>query len=188
MRLKEYQRRRRFTITPEPPGDINGLQRQNRGLTYVIQKHLATHLHYDLRLEWRGVLLSWAIPKGPSLDPSIKRLAVQTEDHPIEYADFEGVIPTGEYGAGTVELWDRGTWQPDDPDVDTALRQGELKFTLFGERLKGSWVLLQIRGGFGKRLMHPSWLFIKRRDAHASLAEIANEDRRSMSTRHLRAS
>lgn len=134
------------------------------------------------------MLLSWVLPKGPSLDPSIKRLAVQTEDHPIEYADFEGVIPTGECGAGTVELWDRRTQQPDDPDVDTALRKGELKFTLFGERLIASWVLLQFHGRFGKRLMLPSWLLIKRRDANASLADLVNEGRRSMSTRYLRAS
>ncbi len=118
----------------------------------MIHKHQASHLHYDLRLEWRGVLLSWAVPKGPSLDPATKRMAVQVEDHPLEYGDFEGVIPAGEYGGGTVMLWDRGTWTPEDPDVDAALKKGELKFTLHGKKLRGSWVLVRTRLGYGRSL------------------------------------
>jgi bifunctional non-homologous end joining protein LigD len=107
---------------------------------------MSSHLHYDFRLEWRRVLLSWAVPKGPSLDPAVKRLAMQTEDHPVEYADFEGVIPAGQYGSGTVMLWDRPTWQPQNSDVDASLQKGEIKFTLFGKKLQGSWVLVRTRG------------------------------------------
>ena len=107
-----------------------------------MQKHLASHLHYDLRLEWNGVLLSWAVPKGPSIDPQDKRLAMHVEDHPIEYGTFEGVIPEG-YGAGIVMLWDQGTWEPETEDVDASLRKGDLKFRLNGFKLKGSWVLVR---------------------------------------------
>lgn len=135
-------------------------------LIYVVQKHRARQLHYDFRLEWGGVLLSWAVPKGPSLDPTVKRLAVQTEDHPLDYAGFEGIIPEGGYGAGKVMVWDRGTWAPDDPDVDSALRRGELKFTLYGQKLKGSWVLVRTRG-YGTSSAQPSWLLIKRQDQYA---------------------
>ncbi|HEV2687494.1 MAG TPA: DNA polymerase ligase N-terminal domain-containing protein, partial [Bryobacteraceae bacterium] len=133
MPLKEYRRKRDFTITAEPKGISKPSRSAKRSLAYVIQKHQASHLHYDFRLEWNGVLLSWAIPKGPSLDPAVKRLAAQVEDHPLEYGGFEGVIPAGEYGGGTVMLWDRGTWTPEEPDVDAALRKGELKFTLHGK-------------------------------------------------------
>jgi bifunctional non-homologous end joining protein LigD len=131
-------------------------------LSYVVQKHRASHLHYDFRLEWKGVLLSWAIPKRPSLDPSVKRLAVPTEDHPLEYGRFEGVIPEGHYGAGTVEIWDRGTWTPQVEDVDAALKDGEVLFTLSGHRLSGAWALVRTRGlrGTGRR---PAWLLIRRR-------------------------
>ena len=115
-----------------------------------MQKHLASHLHYDFRLEHDGVLLSWAVPKGPSLDPTIKRLAMHVEDHPIEYGEFEGVIPSG-YGAGIVMLWDRGTWTPEIDDVDAALKKGDLKFTLDGYKLKGSWVLVRTKGWLGAR-------------------------------------
>jgi bifunctional non-homologous end joining protein LigD len=187
MGLKEYQRKRRFEVTPEPAGKDGAVQGQNGDLIYVVQKHQAAHLHYDFRLEWNGVLRSWAIPKGPSLDPSVKRLAVATEDHPLEYGDFEGVIPAGEYGAGIVMLWDKGTWRPDVPDVDTALQKGELKFALFGERLKGSWVLVRIRA-FGKSGTRPSWLLIKHRDAYASRRDITKEEPFSVVTRRLLAS
>lgn len=126
----------------------------------MVQKHRATRLHYDLRLEHEGVMLSWAVPKGPSLDPAVKRLAMPTEDHPIAYNTFEGVIPEGEYGAGTVMVWDRGTWEPEVPDVTAALERGDLKFTLHGEKLGGSWVLVRTRAG--------SWLLIKHRDEAAA--------------------
>jgi DNA ligase D-like protein (predicted 3'-phosphoesterase) len=127
MKLKEYRKKRQFDVTPEPHGAGNVREMENEPLIYVVQKHMASHLHYDFRLEWRGVLLSWAVPKGPSLDPAVKRLAMQTEDHPVEYAGFEGVIPEGQYGAGTVMLWDRGTWEPETPDVDASLQKGEIK-------------------------------------------------------------
>src|SRR5262249_37789526 len=133
MPLEQYRRRRRFGVTPEPKG---GTPRpRTKKLVYVIQKHRATALHYDFRLEWKGVMLSWAVPKGPSLDPKDKRLAMPTEDHPIEYNKFEGVIPEGEYGGGTVMIWDRGSWTPESLDVDAALKKGELKFSLDGEKL-----------------------------------------------------
>ena len=148
----------------------------------MIQKHRATQLHYDFRLEWNGVLLSWAVPKGPSLDPSAKRLAMPTEDHPREYADFEGTIPEGQYGAGTVMLWDRGTWSPEETDVDASLKEGELKFTLNGKKLKGSWVLVRTRRSASGR---PSWLLIKHRDAFASRRDITVGEPRSVVSKRL---
>jgi len=158
--LRDYQRKRNFDVTPEP----KPARRANHAqLAYVIQKHQASHLHYDFRLEWNGVLLSWAVPKGPSVDPSVKRLAMQVEDHPVDYANFEGVIPEGEYGGGTVMVWDRGTWEPEIPDVDAALRKGDLKFTLHGQKLRGSWVLVRTPRG---------WLLIKHRDEYASKEDI----------------
>ena len=136
--------------TSEPAGDVKAKKAGERPLIFVIQKHRASQLHYDFRLEFAGVLLSWAVPKGPSLDPSIKRLAMQVEDHPIDYAGFEGVIPEGEYGGGTVMVWDRGTWIAESDDIEAALKKGDLKFTLQGEKLHGSWVLVRTRG-FGSK-------------------------------------
>ncbi len=162
MALEEYKRKRDFRTTPEPEGTV-AAKRTER--FFCVQKHLASHLHYDLRLEHDGVLLSWAVPKGPSLDPQTKRLAMHVEDHPVAYGDFEGVIPEG-YGAGIVMLWDRGTWTPEVDDVDAALKKGDLKFTLNGYKLKGSWVLVRTGGrwagarGGGAR----AWLLIKHRD------------------------
>src|SRR5437660_11095361 len=131
MSLTEYRKKRRFDVTPEPKGK-KAPRRRTKKLAFVVQKHRATALHYDFRLEWKGVMLSWAVPKGPSYDTAVKRLAMQVEDHPIEYNDFEGIIPEDEYGGGTVMIWDRGTWTPENLDVDAALRKGELKFTLEG--------------------------------------------------------
>jgi len=170
MALEEYRRKRDFKKTPEPPPVVPAKKATGTRF-FCVQKHLASHLHYDFRLEHNGVLLSWAVPKGPSLDPTTKRLAMHVEDHPIEYGDFEGVIPSG-YGAGIVMLWDRGTWTPEVDDVDAALKKGDLKFTLDGYKLKGSWVLVRTKGawsGGGDR----SWLLIKHRDDWAGDVDIA---------------
>jgi bifunctional non-homologous end joining protein LigD len=164
MALEEYRKKRDFTKTPEPAGTVAKKKRPE--LFFCVQKHLASHLHYDFRLEHNGVLLSWAVPKGPSLNPRDKRLAMHVEDHPFDYGDFEGVIPEG-YGAGIVMLWDRGTWSPEVDDVDAALKKGDLKFTLNGYKLKGSWVLVRTSGRFpGARSGNDgrSWLLIKHRD------------------------
>jgi bifunctional non-homologous end joining protein LigD len=172
MPLEEYKRKRNFNKTPEPAGKV--ATRKNRSLFFCVQKHLASHLHYDFRLEHNGVLLSWAIPKGPSLDPKTKRLAMMVEDHPLEYGEFEGVIPEG-YGAGIVMLWDRGTWTPETDDVGAALKKGDLKFTLDGYKLKGSWVLVRT-GGYGRSgkgsADNRSWLLIKHRDDWAGELDI----------------
>ena len=160
--LAEYTRKRRFDVTPEPRG--GGRRESPSRREFVVQKHRAGHLHYDFRLEHGGVMLSWAIPKGPSPDPSIKRLAMLTEPHPLEYNDFEGVIPEGEYGGGTVMIWDRGTWEPEVPDVDAALAKGDLKLTLHGRKLQGSWVLVRTR--------NRQWLLIKHRDTAASTDDL----------------
>ena len=169
--LRKYRSKRNFDVTSEPSGGESAPGSSKKGLAYVIQKHQASHLHYDFRLEWNGVLLSWAIPKGPSLDPSVKRLAAPVEDHPIDYGGFEGVIPESEYGGGTVMVWDQGTWTPEVPDVDAALHKGELKFRLNGKKLKGSWVLIRTKGGYGGS-RKPQWLLIKHRDQYASTEDV----------------
>lgn len=184
MSLTEYQRKRRFGVTPEPSGGKKAARKRGPGLAYVIQKHRATQLHYDFRLEWEGVLISWAVPKGPSLDPSVKRLATRVEDHPLDYGGFEGVIPEGEYGGGTVMLWDKGTWVPDQEDTGGALEKGELKFTLRGKKLKGSWVLVRTRG-FGKNPTRPSWLLIKHRDRYASTKDVTASEPYSVASHRL---
>jgi bifunctional non-homologous end joining protein LigD len=184
MSLKVYRSKRNFNATPEPKGEQRG-SGSSRGLLYIIQKHQATALHYDFRLEWQGVLLSWAIPKGPSLDPSVKRLAMQTEDHPLEYGGFEGVIPEPGYGAGTVMLWDRGTWKPEDPNVAKSLRSGELKFSLFGKKLRGSWVLVRTKTGYGSTAGKPAWLLIKHRDQFASQSDVLTAEPRSVKSKRL---
>lgn len=184
MALEKYRQKRNFTSSPEPAGDPAlvsaraGKAPASEGLFFCVQKHLASHLHYDFRLEHNGVLLSWAVPKGPSLDPKTKRLAMHVEDHPIEYGTFEGVIPEG-YGAGIVMLWDQGTWTPESEDIDAALEKGDLKFTLDGYKLKGSWVLVRTAGrwaGGGGR----SWLLIKHRDDWAGDVDITEFAPRSV--------
>jgi bifunctional non-homologous end joining protein LigD len=160
--LAEYNRKRRFEVTPEPPGRPG--RRRTKGLAFVVQKHRATALHYDLRLEHEGAMESWAVPKGPSLDPAHKRLAMMTEPHPMDYNAFEGVIPEREYGGGTVMIWDRGTWEPETADVTAGLAKGELKFRLRGRKLNGSWVLVRTR--------NRQWLLIKHRDRFASTDEV----------------
>jgi bifunctional non-homologous end joining protein LigD len=177
MALNEYRKKRDFKISPEPSGEKASPKNPKSSLIYVVQKHRASHLHYDFRLEFRGALLSWAIPKGPSLDPSVKRLAMHVEDHPVDYGGFEGTIPEGEYGGGTVMVWDKGTWSPESPDVAAALEKGDLKFTLHGKKLKGSWVLVRTRG-YGSS-SKTSWLLIKHRDDFASNIDIAQEMPRS---------
>src|ERR1700689_4841325 len=144
MTLVKYKEKRNFKITPEPSGDGSTKRAADEKRLYVIQKHRATQLHYDFRLEFEGVLLSWAVPKGPSLDPSVKRLAMHVEDHPVDYGSFEGIIPQGEYGGGTVMLWDRGDWEPLG-DPHEGYRSGKLKFKLAGQKLRGNWMLVRIK-------------------------------------------
>jgi bifunctional non-homologous end joining protein LigD len=173
MALTEYKKKRKFDKTPEPgPKE----KRTRTGRLFVIQKHRATQLHYDFRLEVDGVLKSWAVPKGPSLDPSVKRLAMQVEDHPVDYAKFEGVIPEGEYGGGTVMVWDYGTYKTENTDdVSQALRKGELKFSLNGKKLKGSWVLVRTRDR--------QWLLIKHKDYYTTEEEVTEIAPASILTR-----
>lgn len=169
-RLSKYRAKRDFSKTPEPSGAKRATRksRKPKAPFFCVQKHLASSLHYDFRLEHAGVLLSWAVPKGPSLDPRDKRLAMRTEDHPLDYGRFEGVIPEG-YGAGIVMLWDRGTWSPAPgfEDVDRAIEKGELKFELAGVKLKGSWVLVRTRD-------ERTWLLIKHRDNWAGEIDVTD--------------
>jgi len=162
--LAEYNAKRDFSRTAEPAGKVP--KARGKALHFVIQKHAASHLHYDFRLELDGVMKSWAVPKGPSLDPTVRRLAMEVEDHPISYNTFEGTIPQGEYGGGTVMLWDRGTYEADDDGGAASLRRGyekgELRFVMHGQRLQGGFVLARL-----KRPGRPQWLLIKRRDDHA---------------------
>ena len=183
MSLDPYRQKRNFQVSPEPRGRERGAAALKPRLQFVVQKHRATQLHYDFRLEFKGVLLSWAVPKGPSLDPSVKRLAMQVEDHPLEYGGFEGVIPEGEYGGGTVMVWDRGDWVPEVADVEKALEKGDLKFTLHGKKLRGSWVLVRTRGYGGSE--GRSWLLIKHRDQYASTIDIVADKPRSVISRRL---
>src|SRR3954470_2006261 len=173
MSLKEYKRKRDFKKTPEPAGKVKA----SKGRHFVIQKHAASRLHYDFRLEHDGTLKSWAVPKGPSLDPSVKSLAVEVEDHPIEYASFEGTIPQGEYGGGTVMVWDHGTWEPSTDDPAAALKAGKLSFQIHGEKLSGGWMLVRMGGGGGWGGRgggggggEPQWLLRKNEDKAAKPA------------------
>lgn len=190
-RLREYRDRRDFKRSPEPSG-ADGRKPGNRTI-FVIQKHDASQLHYDFRLAIDGVLKSWAVPKGPSLDPRVKRLAVATEDHPLDYADFEGVIPVGEYGGGTVMVWDAGTWKNCSHDdhnrrmsAERALAAGKLSFELWGKKLSGKWALVRMDrdGSRGK----DQWLLIKERDeaADARRNPVSTEPRSVLSNRTLK--
>src|SRR5208282_1996562 len=183
MSLDEYKRKRRFEETPEPPPKVEKQSRHR----FVVQRHAATRLHYDFRLEMEGVLKSWAVPKGPSLDPADKRLAMQVEDHPVSYYDFEGTIPKGNYGGGTVMVWDAGTWEPLSPvpvngeyvpgtekEAAAMLAKGDLKFRLKGKRLKGDFALIHIKGRSGSK--GNEWLLIKKKDDHVVAGFDINED------------
>ncbi len=163
--LKKYRQMRDFGQTPEPSGGKP--KRKPKLPMFVIQKHHASHLHYDFRLEMEGVLKSWAVPKGPSYDPTVKRLAMMTEDHPYDYGSFEGVIPEGNYGAGNVIIWDTGLWEFIEPGDDPleALHQGKLTFRLYGKKMFGEWALVKIRGRSPKG---NEWLLLKHRDQYAN--------------------
>jgi bifunctional non-homologous end joining protein LigD len=179
--LAEYNAKRDFTRTAEPAGKVP--KARGKALHFVIQKHAASHLHHDFRLELDGVMKSWAVPKGPSLDPTVRRLAMEVEDHPISYNTFEGTIPQGEYGGGTVMLWDRGTYDAEDGGGADALRRGyekgELRFQMNGKRLQGGFVLARLR-----RPGRPQWLLIKRRDEHADPdRDITEEETTSVVTK-----
>src|SRR4051812_8822974 len=168
--LTLYNNKRAFRRTPEPQGKIAKL-RPGKELQFVIQRHDASHLHYDFRLELNGVLKSWAIPKGPSMNPTDKRLAVEVEDHPLSYGTFEGTIPEGNYGAGTVEIWDKGWYEPEQAEgdiqdsIEQQIQKGSLKFILHGEKVKGSFALVRIKSDKDKKR---NWLLIKHNDEFAS--------------------
>lgn len=160
-KLEEYNQKRNFEITSEPEGRA---EESEEGLRFVVQRHIARRDHYDFRLEWDGALLSWAVPKGPSFNTRDKRLAVEVEDHPLEYRNFEGTIPKGEYGGGTVMLWDEGIWEPYG-DVDQGLHEGSLKLVLRGRRLRGKWALIRMKPKAGENAKN--WLLLKEKDEHA---------------------
>jgi bifunctional non-homologous end joining protein LigD len=170
MSLQLYNKKRKFTDTPEPKGSKGKTGRG--GLQFVVQKHHASHLHYDFRLEMEGVMKSWAVPKGPSLDPSVKRLAMQVEDHPISYNTFEGIIPKGNYGAGTVKIWDKGIYasvktadpKESEKELLKGLKKGHLKFIMLGKRLKGLFSLVRFGSGDGDE---KHWLLVKDKDKYA---------------------
>jgi bifunctional non-homologous end joining protein LigD len=166
-RLASYREKRDFTKTSEPVG---AKKSSRKGNGYLIQKHEARNLHFDFRLEHEGVLKSWAIPRGPSMDPGDKRLAVRTEDHPVEYGKFEGSIPKGQYGGGTVMLWDEGTWEPLE-DPDEGFREGKLKFVVHGKRLQGGFALVRLRSDTGRKQGKENWLLIKEKDEFARPGE-----------------
>src|SRR3979411_64953 len=188
--LTEYRRKRVCARTQEPSGDKTESPPRQGKLRFVIQKHAARNLHFDLRLELDGVMKSWAVPKGPSLDPSVKRLAMQVEDHPIDYNTFEGTIPKGEYGGGSVMLWDRGTYSSDvatSPDEEEdalreGLKRGDLKITFHGDRLHGSYALIRMKFARDKSSSKPQWLLIKHRDEFASDQDVVAENMTSVET------
>src|SRR3954465_10495603 len=188
--LAEYRKKRDFSRTREPSGEKEVAPARAGRLRFVIQKHAASHLHFDLRLELDGVMKSWAVPKGPSLDPSVKRLAMQVEDHPIDYNTFEGTIPQGEYGGGTVMLWDRGTYSADaatSPDGDEAairegLRRGDLKISFHGDRLHGSFALVRMKFARDGSSSKPQWLLIKHRDEFATDDDVVADNMTSVDT------
>ncbi|MBV8801882.1 MAG: ATP-dependent DNA ligase, partial [Gammaproteobacteria bacterium] len=159
MKLDLYNKKRNFKKTSEPEGKVS---HKHKNL-YVIQKHAASHLHYDFRLELNGILLSWAVPKGPCLDPSVKRLAMHVEDHPVEYGHFEGIIPKGQYGGGTVMLWDLGTWISNDENPTAAYKKGHLRFEIKGKKLKGQWNLIRFHNAKDDK----SWFLVKTNDKYA---------------------
>jgi bifunctional non-homologous end joining protein LigD len=181
-KLARYQEKRDFTRTGEPSGD--GIMVPSDALRFVIQKHAASHLHFDLRLEYEGVFRSWAVPKGPSLDPKDRRLAMEVEDHPLAYGDFEGTIPKGEYGGGTVMLWDRGYWAPEKgfEDIGRSLEKGEVKFVMEGGRMHGSWIIVRTKRDERGR---SSWMLIKHRDRAAVAGNVGgpSEQDRSIASR-----
>src|SRR5580658_7275436 len=180
-KLAKYREKRDFSRTAEPPGNDKTIR--SEALRFVIQKHAARNLHFDLRLEHNGVFRSWAVPKGPSFDPRVRRLAMEVEDHPLDYGDFEGTIPKGQYGGGAVMLWDRGYWAPEKgfEKIGAALSKGELKFVMEGERMHGSWVLVRTkRDDRGKA----TWILIKHRDEGAVEGNVTGptEDDRSVAS------
>src|SRR5438477_3394083 len=188
--LAEYRKKRDFEQTREPSGDKPVPPTRAGRLRFVIQKHAASHLHFDLRLELDGVMKSWAVPKGPSVEPSVKRLAMQVEDHPIDYNTFEGTIPKGAYGGGTVMLWDKGTYSPDkaapgekaEDAVREGLRKGDLKISFHGERLNGSFALVRMNFGERSSSDKPQWLLIKHRDEFASDSDVVGDNMTSVTT------